>query len=235
MRDLSGLDAGDDNAYLGRSRATYGLAVETWQRLSAITSATPAPPRRRRAVVYPTGTLGTRLKTAATLLAANLGTRVITIHWGGFDTHTGQIAAQDRQLIELSRALAAFRADLERKGSSSASPRWCSPSSAAASGRAATGTEAGTDHGAGGLMFAMGSAVRGGFAADWPGCEIRRAHAREREPGQLEGADRLPLRVLQACSAEWLDEQNPQSLLGGPAIEPLVRGDGYAGARRLFK
>ena len=32
--------------------------------------------------------------------------------------------------------------------------------------------EAGTDHGAGGLMFAMGSAVRGGFAADWPGCEL---------------------------------------------------------------
>ena len=90
-------------------------------------------------------------------------------------------------------------------------------------------TEAGTDHGAGGLMFAMGSAVRGGFAADWPGCEIARARAREREPGQPEGPDRLPLRVLQACSAEWLDEQNPQSLLGGPAIEPLVRGDGYDG------
>ncbi len=38
-----------------------------------------------------------------------------------------------------------------------------------------TGTEAGTDHGAGGLMMAMGSGVRGGFAADWPGCETERA------------------------------------------------------------
>ena len=34
---------------------------------------------------------------------------------------------------------------------------------------------------------------------------------------------------------EWLGEENSQSLLGGPAIETLVRGDGYAGARRLFK
>ena len=47
MRDLSGSDADDENAYLGRSRATYGLAVETWQRLSAITSATRRRPRRR--------------------------------------------------------------------------------------------------------------------------------------------------------------------------------------------
>ena len=75
------------------------------------------------------------LKTAATLLAANLGTRIITIHWGGFDTHTARSRRQDRQLIELSRALAAFRADLAARGSSSASPRSSSPSSVAASRR----------------------------------------------------------------------------------------------------
>ena len=46
--------------------------------------------------------------------AANLGTRIITIHWGGFDTHTSQLAGQDSQLTELSRALGAFQADLDR-------------------------------------------------------------------------------------------------------------------------
>ena len=55
---------------------------------------------------YPTtGRWANRLKLAAHLLAANLGTRIITIHWGGFDTHSGQLASQDAQLMELSRAL----------------------------------------------------------------------------------------------------------------------------------
>ena len=41
--------------------------------------------------------------------------------------------------------------------------------------------------------------------------------------------------VYYSVLAEWLGEENPQSLLGGPTIEPLVRGDGYAGTKRLFK
>ena len=48
-----------------------------------------------------------------------------------------------------------------------------------------TGTEAGTDHGAGGLMFAMGSGVRGGFAADWPGCEITERTPANENQGNL--------------------------------------------------
>ena len=96
------------------------------------------------------------------------------------------------------------------------------------------GNEAGTDHGAGGLMFAMGSAVLGGFASDWPGCEIT-----ERTPAnENQGNLRVPTdyrSVYYSVLAEWLDEQNPQSLLGGPTIEPLVRGDGCASAKRLFK
>ena len=48
-----------------------------------------------------------------------------------------------------------------------------------------TGTEAGTDHGAGGLMFAMGSGVRGGFAADWPGCEISERTPANENQGNL--------------------------------------------------
>ena len=210
MRDLSGLDADDDNAYLGRSRSTYGLAVETWQRLSAITSATPTPTATPLppAIVYPSGTLGTRLKTAATLLSANLGTRVITIHWGGFDTHTGQIASQDRQLIEFSRALARVpRRPRAAAGSSSASRRSSSPSSGAACKENGTGTEAGTDHGAGGLMFAMGSAVRGGFAADWPGCEVS-----ERTPAnENQGNLKVPTdyrSVYYSVIEEWFDERS---------------------------
>ena len=227
MRGLAGVGAGADNAYLGRSRTTYNLAVETYQRSKD--AGLPA------GTGYPnSGTLSTRLRTAAHLLAANLGTRVITIHWGGFDTHTGQIASQDRQLAEFSRALAAFRADLVRLGIEQRVATLVFSEFGRRVKENGTGTEAGTDHGAGGLMFAMGSTVRGGFASDWPGCEIP-----ERTPAnENQGNLKVPTdyrSVYYSVLAEWLDEQNPQSLLGGPAIEPLVRGDGYAGARRLFK
>ena len=98
------------NAYLQRSRSTYDLAVETYLRTGSAGSVAAN-------ATYPnTATLSTRLRTAAHLLAANLGTRIITIHWGSFDTHTGQLAGQDRQLAELSRALGAFKADLTARG-----------------------------------------------------------------------------------------------------------------------
>src|SRR3712207_7419520 len=61
-----------------------------------------------------------------------------------------------------------------------------------------TGDEAGTDHGAGGLMMAMGSGVRGGFAADWPGCETaERVPARSEEhTSELQSRQYLVCRLL---------------------------------------
>jgi uncharacterized protein (DUF1501 family) len=228
IKDLAGLSVGSGNAYLARSRGTYGLAHTTYERIQQLTT-TPTT------VAYPNNsTLSQRLKTAATLLAANLGTRVITIHWGGFDTHTGQLASQDRQMAEFSRALAAFRADLLARGIEQRVATLVFSEFGRRVLENGVGTEAGTDHGAGGLMFAMGSGVRGGFASDWPGCEIN-----ERVPTNAgQGNLKVPTdyrSVYKAVLDEWLGEQNSQSLLGGPAIETLVRGDGYAGARRLFK
>ena len=68
---------------------------------------TRTPRRRRNPTGYPTtATLSrARCRRRRTCSTANLGTRIITIHWGGFDTHTSQLVAQDRQLKELSRAL----------------------------------------------------------------------------------------------------------------------------------
>ncbi len=110
MQALAGVPAAAHNAYLSRARGTYGVAVETDQRADGGPAYAPG-------AGYPNnGTLSTRLRLAAHLLAANLGTRIITIHWGSFDTHSGQLASQDAQLMELSRALGAFRADLQARG-----------------------------------------------------------------------------------------------------------------------
>lgn len=239
VRDLAALQAGAGNAYLARSRGTYGLAYTTYDRIQALTavpSPTPTPTPTPVPIAYPNNsTLSARLKTAATLLAANLGTRIITIHWGGFDTHTGQLVAQDRQMAEFSRALAAFRADLAQRGIEQRVATLAFSEFGRRVRENGTGAEAGTDHGAGGLMFAMGSGVRGGFASDWPGCELN-----ELVPTNNAGQGNLKVptdyrSVYKAVLDEWLGEQNSQSLLGGPTIETLVRGDGYAGARRLFK
>jgi uncharacterized protein (DUF1501 family) len=222
MQALAGLPAAAHNAYLARARGTYGVAVETHQRSLAAGAFVEGAD-------YPTGTLGSRLKLAAHLLAANLGTRIITIHWGGFDTHSGQLASQDGQLSELSRALAAFRADLQARG---VEDRVCTLVFSEFGRRVAENGSAGTDHGAGGLMLAMGSKVRGGLASVWPGCRPQDlVPANNAAQGNL----KVPTdyrSVYRSVIEEWLDD-DPDAIIGGAPIAPLLRGDGATG-RALF-
>jgi uncharacterized protein (DUF1501 family) len=219
MRTLAGVPVGGGNTYLGRSRGTYGIAVEAYDKGKTIAAGVPDN------AVYPAGnaTLTSRLKLAARLLAANLGTRVITIHWGGFDTHSDQLTVQDQQLKDLSRALGAFRNDLLVRG---IEDRVCTLAFSEF-GRRVADNGSGTDHGAGGLMMAMGGGVRGGLASEWPGCETS-----EQTGGNL----KVPTdfrSVYRSVIEEWLGDDY-QAVLGGPAISPLVRGDGLTG-RTLFK
>jgi len=218
MRALATVPVGAGNAFLGRSRSTYGVAVESYD----ISKAGPA---YVAGAGYPnTGTLSTRLRLAAHLLSANLGTRIVTIHWGSFDTHSGQLTAQDNQLKELSRALGAFKADLAARGIEN---RVTTLIFSEFGRRVAENGSAGTDHGAGGLMMAMGSQVRGGLAAEWPGCETS-----EQTGGNL----KVPTdfrSVYRSVIEEWLGDDY-QAVLGGGTIKRLVRGDGLTG-NTLFR
>ena len=79
---------------LPRPLARHVRARRT-RRYSARQGATAPPPAQPAATRHGHATtLSKRLRTAAHLLGANLGTRIITIHWGGFDTHTNQLAAR---------------------------------------------------------------------------------------------------------------------------------------------
>ncbi len=208
---------------LARSRGTFGIAVDAYQAGKAL-GPLPAP------VGYPanatsSSSLSGKLRLAAHLLGANLGTRVITIHWGGFDTHGGQLAAQDPQLTELSRALGAFQADLATRGiEQNVSTMVFSEFGR----RVAENGSAGTDHGAGGLMMVAGSGVRGGLASQWPGCT---------DANLLKGNLAIPTNfrsVYGSIVGEWLGD-DPQAVLGAAAIPPLVRGDGLSGTKVLFR
>ncbi|MET0730383.1 MAG: DUF1501 domain-containing protein, partial [Solirubrobacterales bacterium] len=96
----------------------------------------------------------------------------------------------------------------------------------------ATAADAGTDHGAGGLMFAMGSRVRGGLAADWPGCEPSKLVPKIPPANPNQGNLSVPTdfrSVYQSVFTEWLGGDSPETVLGGPTPAALHRGDGQTG------
>jgi uncharacterized protein (DUF1501 family) len=155
---LAGVAAGNDA--LARARSIYGLTVDVSNRLGSLQA--PAA----GAGYPPNSDLSRRLQLAATLLAAGLGTRIITIDWGSFDTHGDQPGSQDPQLSTLSRALAAFKDDLAARG---VEQNVVTMVFSEFGRRIASNDSRGTDHGAGGVMMLSGSAVRGGMLGDHPG------------------------------------------------------------------
>ena len=169
------------NEPLAYTRNAYGLSIGVQQQVSALSSAPFG-------TGYPANSdLAYQLQLAAVLLGAGFGTRVITINWGGFDTHGDQISTQDPQLIELSQCLGAFQADLATRGIDGQVATIMFSEFGRRVGDNASG---GTDHGSGGLMMALGTNVRGGYAARVPGPE------HTRRLGQPDRADRLPLGLL---------------------------------------
>ncbi len=154
VRGLATAVAG--NASTGRSRTVFGQTAQIAQDLGNVVHTLGAN--------YPANSaLSRRLQLAATMLGAGLGTRIITIDWGGFDTHGVQLAGQDPQLSVLGQALAAFQADLAARG---ISDRVVTCVFSEFGRRGGENASFGTDHGAGGPMQIIGTQVRGGLAAD---------------------------------------------------------------------
>jgi uncharacterized protein (DUF1501 family) len=148
-----------------RSRGVYGLTVNVAGQLRTATGPpnSPAYPR-----TGPAASLSSRLETAAALLSANLGTRIVTVDWGSFDTHGTQAQSMDPQLQGMSRALAAFQEDLTARSLADRVLTVVFTEFGRRLGENDTGVLAGTDHGAGGPMWVMGSKVRGGLAGNHP-------------------------------------------------------------------
>jgi uncharacterized protein (DUF1501 family) len=211
MNQLATVPSGAGNASLARSRSTYATTVTVGQQAGPLAGAPDG------GVAYPAGNLSTKLQMAAKIVAAGLGTRVITIHWGVFDTHGGQLAMQDPQLRELSAAMGAFQADLQGRG---VEQKVATLVFSEFGRRVGENDGGGTDHGAGGLMLGAGSAVKGGWAAPFPGTR----------PQDLDGVGNLKVptdfrSVYHAVLAEWLGGDLTGVLPGGP-FPALQRHDG---------
>lgn len=209
---LAAVQAGAANGQLTRSRDAYALAVDVYSQTKALGN--PATGSG-----YPTtGSLSPQLKLAAVLLGANLGTRVITIHWGGFDTHGGQIGQQDPQLKELSRALGAFQADLATRG---VAGRVATLVFSEFGRRVAENGSQGTDHGAGGLMLVAGQKVKGGYASPFPGLSSLDSTGDLKVPTDFRS-------VYTEVIAQWLGGDPTAVLPGGP-FPGITRFDGGTG------
>jgi uncharacterized protein (DUF1501 family) len=157
---LAAVPSGAGNDHLARARSIYGLTVDVSNRLGALSGSAMG-------AGYPANSdLSRKLQLAATLLSAGLGTRVITIDWGSFDTHGDEVTSQDPQLSTLSRALAAFKADLAARGIEN---NVVTMVFSEFGRRVDSNDSLGTDHGAGGLMMIVGDRANGGIRTEWPG------------------------------------------------------------------
>jgi uncharacterized protein (DUF1501 family) len=209
VANLASVPAGAGNDALARSRSIFGETVDVSNRLRGLSGGAAG------AGYPPNSDLSRKLQLAATLLSAGLGTRIITIDWGSFDTHGQQIGSQDPQLSVLSRALGAFKADLAVRG---LEQNVVTMVFSEFGRRIGSNDSAGTDHGAGGLVMVSGSGVRGGLAGEHPGVKV--------DDGEGNLVPSTDFRsVYQALISEWLGGDPTAVLPGGP-FPSVARYDG---------
>ena len=166
-----------ESHYAG-STDTLGTGVEqAFSAIDVVQSVNTAT-----SVVYPNNKLGRALKDIAAIIKAEVGVKVVAVDLGGWDHHTnlntqlGQVGGEDGdgKAYELDRSLKAFRDDLYNGGGSTnyldSTLTLCMTEFGR---RVAQNGGAGTDHGHGGVMFALGGGIAGGRLIlkndTWPG------------------------------------------------------------------
>ncbi len=117
------------------------------------------------AVAYPADPFSQQLQLAAQIAGSNLGTKVIFVSIGSFDTHAGQRAQQDRLLGYLAGGLRAFYADLAAHG---LQDRVLAMTFSEFGRRVAQNASNGTDHGTAMPLFIVGGKVKGGVYGAHP-------------------------------------------------------------------
>ena len=129
------------------------------------------------------------LQGIAKVLTANLGTRVFYTQQGGYDTHASEADVHPKLLGDLSRAVSDFYADLREHNAADNVVMFAFTEF----GRRVKDNGSGTDHGSGGVAFAIGDPVAGGMYGAYPSAGRRRPGR-----GRPRLQHRLPRRVRHA-------------------------------------
>jgi uncharacterized protein (DUF1501 family) len=132
-------------------------ALDTLDRVASVNTYQPS-------LTYPNNGFALALRTVAGSIARGIGTRVYWVQTGGFDTHSNQGNAGGGAYANLmstySGGLLAFYTDLRNQGLLNDT---LVLQFSEFGRRISENGSQGTDHGAAGVMMAMGGAVRGGI------------------------------------------------------------------------
>ena len=145
----------------GQARQTQANAAILRTQLATLPADTGTAP-------YPASNgLASRLKSLARMLGAGLPIRVATMNGvGGYDTHSGQAASFTSNLQRSVDAIVAFQSDLEARG---LADRVLLHVWSEFGRRPEENGSAGTDHGAAGIGFLIGTRARPQMIGEFPG------------------------------------------------------------------
>ena len=163
-----------------------------------------APEKYQSTIEYVDSPIGNNLKGIAQVLLANLGTRIFYTQYSNFDTHSSQNEAQAKLWGDVSNGITDFFADLKEHDASDNVLMFVFTEF----GRRVRDNGSGTDHGSGGMAFAIGDPVKGGMYSEYPSLK---------EETLLEGDlhFNIDFRGVYGSMAEkWLG-LDPVSIVGG--------------------
>jgi uncharacterized protein (DUF1501 family) len=149
-----------DNPILGQARQAQANAAILRQQLASL-------PADTGTTTYPNSGVANRLKSLAWMLGSGLPIRCATLDAsGGYDTHSGQANPFTTGLSATSAAIAAFQADIEARG---IADRVLVHLWSEFGRRPEENGSAGTDHGAAGVGFVIGTRAAGTMIGEYPG------------------------------------------------------------------
>jgi uncharacterized protein (DUF1501 family) len=126
-----------------------------------------APEKYSSTVEYADNPIAQSLKSAAQVMCADLGTRILYAQHGSFDTHSNELISHAKLWQDVSRATSDLTADLKEHD------LWDDTLVLIWSefGRRIRDNGTGCDHGSGGVAFVLGGNVQGGLYGDFPSLE----------------------------------------------------------------
>ena len=131
-----------------------------------------APESYSSTIEYGSDSVAQYMRNIAQVHLANLGTRVMytTAPYNSFDTHAGELANHTKLWSETSNAVADFYDDLKEHNAGDNVVLLVFTEF----GRRVHDNGSGTDHGAGGVAFVIGDAVKGGLYGEYPSLEANK-------------------------------------------------------------
>ncbi|MBI4265871.1 MAG: DUF1501 domain-containing protein [Acidobacteria bacterium] len=146
-----------DRPHLSFVNGSIRAALSTLDRVSSVNTYAPS-------VAYPNNGFALALRTVAASMVRGIGTRVYWVQTGGYDTHSNQGNAGGGAYANLmgtfGDSLFAFYSDLRNQGLLNDT---LILQFSEFGRRISENGSAGTDHGAGGVMMAIGGTARGGI------------------------------------------------------------------------